>query len=85
MLTGWKTFIAALLIAIFGALESFDYTAFLNAENAGYVTTGIAIVMMILRSVTNSPMFKDERVSGWFDYRASDHRSMLPAYRIRSG
>lgn len=61
MLDGYKTFLVALAIAIFGTLESFDFTQFLNAENAGYVTTGIAVVMMILRGLTNSSIFKNDK------------------------
>lgn len=60
MLTGWKTFIVALAISVFGALEAFDFTQFLNADTAGYVTTGIGIVMFILRALTSTPLFKDE-------------------------
>lgn len=57
MLNGYKTFIVALLITILGALESFDFTQFLDAENAGYAATAVGVLMMILRAVTKSPMF----------------------------
>ncbi len=57
-MTGFKTFIIALLIAIFGALEVFDFTTFLTVDNAGYVTAGIGIVMFILRALTKTPMFQ---------------------------
>lgn len=60
MLNGYKTFVAALAITIFGALEAFDFTQFLNADTAGYVTTGLGIVMFILRALTSTPLFKDE-------------------------
>jgi len=60
MLKGWKTFIVALLVSIFGALESFNFTEFLNADTAGYVTTGIGIVIFILRALTSTPLFQDE-------------------------
>ena len=60
MLTGFKTFAVALALAVFGALESFDFTQFLDADNAGYVTTGIAVLMMVLRSITKTAPFKSE-------------------------
>lgn len=59
-MSGYKTFIIALLITIFGALETFDYTQFLTAENASYVTAGIGILMFGLRAVTKTPLFKAE-------------------------
>lgn len=58
MLTGWKTFIFAIALAVFGALEQFDFTQFLNEDNAGLVATIIGIVVMILRAITTSPIFK---------------------------
>jgi len=60
MLNGWKTFVVALFIAIFGALESFDFTQFLDADIAGYVVSGIGVVMFILRAITSTPAFKSE-------------------------
>lgn len=58
-MNGFKTMIVALLITIFGALEAFDFTTYLDGDTAGYVTTGIGVVMMILRAVTKSPVFKN--------------------------
>lgn len=60
MVAGWKTFLTAVAIAIFGALESLDYTQFLNADNAGYATLGLSVIMMILRGITKTPVFKGE-------------------------
>lgn len=57
MLQGWKTFVVSLLITVFGALESFDFTQFLSENIAGYVVTAIGVVMFILRALTKSPMF----------------------------
>ena len=58
MKTGYKTAIVALLITLFGALETFDFTAFLTPETAGIVVTVIGIIMFILRAVTKTPLFK---------------------------
>jgi len=60
MLKGWKTLTVALAITVFGALEAFDFTAFLTADIAGYVTTGIGIVMFVLRALTTTPLLKSE-------------------------
>lgn len=57
MLTGWKTFIFGLLLAIGGALETFDFTSYLSADNAGLVTAIIGGIVMLLRYVTKTPMF----------------------------
>ncbi len=58
MLTGYKTLIFAVLVAIFGALESFDFTSFLNEQTAGIVTTVIGIIVFALRAKTKTPMLK---------------------------
>lgn len=58
MINGWKTFVFGLALAIFGALEQFDFTQYLDADNAGTVTGIIGFVVIVLRAVTNSPIFK---------------------------
>jgi len=60
MLTGWKTFLTAIAFSIFGALETLDFTQFLNADNAGYVTLALSVIMMILRALTRTPILKSE-------------------------
>ena len=60
MLSGFKTFLVALGLTIFGALETFDFTQYLSADNAGYVTTAIGVIMFLLRAVTKTPVFKSE-------------------------
>ena len=60
MLTGKKTVIVSLLITIFGALESFDFTQLLGGDIAGYVVTGIGIIMFVLRALTTTPILKNE-------------------------
>lgn len=56
-MTGYKTIIFALLLTVFGALETFDFTSFLSAENAGIVTTLIGGAVAVLRYVTKNPIF----------------------------
>ena len=57
MASGYKTITFALLLTIFGALETFDFTSFLSAENAGIVTTVVGAVVALLRYVTKAPIF----------------------------
>lgn len=55
MLTGYKTYIAAALVALFGVLQAVDWVAFIGNPKAGLQTVGVAILMAIMRSVTNTP------------------------------
>ena len=59
MIKGWRTAIVSLLIAIFGALEAFDFTSILTPDIAGYVVTAIGVVMFILRAYTKTPLGKN--------------------------
>lgn len=61
MIKGWKTFIFALLLCIFGALETFDFTQFLDAETAGYLTMIIGGIVGVLRLITTTPIFKKDK------------------------
>ena len=60
MLKGKKTFLVAVLLAIFGGLESFNFTNFLTEDISGYVTTGIAVIMMVLRALTTTAPLKND-------------------------
>lgn len=55
MLTGYRTYIASALLAIFGVLASTDWVSFLNDPKAGMVAVGSAVLMAILRSITTTP------------------------------
>ena len=59
-LKGWKTIIFNVLSAIFGVLESTDFTNVIPAEFQGYVITFIAIVNIYLRAQTNTPIGSKE-------------------------
>ena len=54
---GYKTFIVSLLLTIFGALEAFDFTQFVGADNAGYIIVANGVIMYVLRRMTNTPIF----------------------------
>lgn len=60
MLTGYKTFLTALGVAVFGALETFDFTNYLNEQNAGIAALAVSVLMMVLRAVTKTPVLKSE-------------------------
>jgi hypothetical protein len=55
MLTGYRTYIAAALVAIFGALASTDWVGFLDDPKAGAVAIASAILMALMRSFTTKP------------------------------
>lgn len=42
-------------VALFGALASTDWIAFLNDPKAGAVAIGSAALMAIMRSITSTP------------------------------
>ena len=52
---GYRTYLAAALVAAFGALASTDWMSFMNNPKAGAVAVGSAIVMAIMRSITSTP------------------------------
>lgn len=60
MFTGYKTYIAAGLLAMFGVLASTDWVSFLNDPKAGAVALGSAVLMAVLRTVTTTPPGKKE-------------------------
>lgn len=53
---GWKTLIFALLVIVFGALETFDFTAYLDTQTAGVITILIGTITAILRLLTKGPV-----------------------------
>jgi hypothetical protein len=52
MLAGYKTYIAAVLVAAFGALSVVDWNAFLTNPEAGWTAIGSAVLFAILRVFT---------------------------------
>jgi len=55
MLTGYRTYLASALLAIFGVLAATDWGNFLNDPKAGMVAVGSAVLMAVLRSITSTP------------------------------
>jgi len=54
-MTGYRTYIAAGLVAFFGVLAQTDWITFLANPKAGAVAIGSAILMAIMRSITTTP------------------------------
>jgi hypothetical protein len=54
-MTGYRTYLAAALVAIFGVLASTDWLAFLDDPKAGAVALVSAILMALMRAVTTTP------------------------------
>jgi hypothetical protein len=58
MLKGYRTLIVAAAISIVGALQGLDWVSLLpgNSQAAGWVVTGLGIAMMVLRTITTTPV-----------------------------
>jgi hypothetical protein len=54
-MNGYKTYIAAVLVAVFGVLAQTDWVGFLNNPTAGLVAIGSAVLFAIMRAITNGP------------------------------
>lgn len=52
---GYRTYIAAMLPMVFGALQMTDWNAFLNDPKAGLTGIGASLLMIMMRSITNTP------------------------------
>jgi hypothetical protein len=51
-LTGYRTYIIAVLIAVFGTLASADWVSVFNDPKAGLALVGSAVLMAVMRSIT---------------------------------
>ena len=54
-MTGYRTYIVAFLVALFGVLEATDWYSFLDNPQAGVVAIGSAVLMAFLRTITTTP------------------------------
>ncbi len=59
-MTGYKTIITAIAVALLGFLEQFDVTALVPENYDGLALAGVGFLMAALRWVTKTPLFKDE-------------------------
>lgn len=57
MLQGWKTLIFGVGVAVVGVLQTFDFsTVISDPKVVGYITTGIGVVVIVLRTLTSTPV-----------------------------
>lgn len=54
-MVGYRTYIAAGLVATFGVLAATDWVSFLANPKAGAVAIGSALLMALMRSITTTP------------------------------
>jgi len=61
LFAGKKTAFVSLLLVIFGAIQGFDWASLVtDPQMVGWMTTGIGVVMFVLRAVTSTEMFKSD-------------------------
>lgn len=56
MKKGWRTLIVAIIVAIFGVLESFDFTHVISGDNAPWIISLLGIVFAWLRKITTTAL-----------------------------
>jgi hypothetical protein len=54
-LVGYRTYIAAFLVAVFGALAQTDWIAILDNPSAGWTAIFSAILIAVFRTITTTP------------------------------
>lgn len=52
---GYRTYLAAALVALFGVLASTDWISFLDDPKAGAAAIGSAALFAVMRSLTDTP------------------------------
>jgi len=60
MFKGWKTIILNAVVAVFGVLEATDWVNTVGSDKAGIVATVLAVVGMVLRYFTTTPLGKKD-------------------------
>lgn len=55
MLVGYRTYLVAVLMAVFGALAVVDWNAVLADPKAGWTLVASAVIMAVMRAVTTTP------------------------------
>lgn len=52
---GYRTYIAAAIVAVLGALAQTDWISFLSNPAAGWTAIASAVLFALLRSITTTP------------------------------
>ena len=56
---GFKMGVFGLLLTVLGALQGFEWTTIVsNPQVAGFIVSGIGAAIIVLRALTDTPMFK---------------------------
>lgn len=55
MLQGYRTYLVAGLVAVFGALSVLDWNVILNDPKVGWTAIVNAVIFAVLRSITTTP------------------------------
>jgi phage-related minor tail protein len=53
---GWKTMVVSAVLAIVGVLQTADWATIVSPQRVGPTILGIAILVAVLRSVTDGPV-----------------------------
>lgn len=57
-LKGWKTFGFSVIVGMLGVAETLDWTHVTNDQTAGIILAAVALINMVLRAVTTTPITK---------------------------
>lgn len=56
-MTGYRTVLFGAILAVLGVLQGLDWmTLISNPKLAGYVASGIGVVIVVLRAITTGPI-----------------------------
>jgi len=59
MLNGYKTYLVAVLTAVFGVLATHDWISFFNDPKAGWAILGMSLLMAVMRAITSATTVKE--------------------------
>lgn len=59
MLNGYKTYLVAVLTALFGVLAATDWVTFFNDPKTGWAVLAMSILMAVMRAITSATTVKD--------------------------
>lgn len=57
-LKGWKTFGFSAIVGMLGVAETLDWTHVTSDQTAGIILATVALINMVLRAVTTTPISK---------------------------
>jgi hypothetical protein len=85
---GWKTVALAVLTAIFGALELFDFTSVITGENAPFIISALGILFAYLRKLTTTSLgekvaFTEKQAVEFGNYLLSEKREFNTSSSVR--